>query len=149
MAVSAKWYGQAGVGQWSATAARRVDWVTDTIKVTLHTSTYTPNQDTHVFASDLTNELTTAGGYTAGGVTLAGKTDTYDSATNESRLDANDVSWTGATFTARYAAIWKDTGTAATSPLIGWVDFGADQSPAGVTFSIVWDATGAVKAVAS
>ena len=145
MAVSAKQFGPHQLGLYSATADRRVDWLNDTIKVTLHTVTYVPNQDTHDFFDDATNELATAGGYTAGGVTLAGKTLTYDAASNEVRLDANDVSWTNATFTARYAVIWKDTaGAASTDPLIGYVDFGADQSPAGITFTIAWDATSGV-----
>src|SRR3954452_21956801 len=100
-------YGNHLLGQYSATAARRVDWVTDTIKCTLHTATYAPNQDTHTFASDLTNELATGGGYTAGGVTLASKTTAYDSATNQTRLDAADVSWAGMSNTFRYAVVWK------------------------------------------
>ncbi len=49
-----------------------IDWDSDVIKCTLHTSTYSPNYGTHVFQSDLTNELATAGGYTAGGATLTG-----------------------------------------------------------------------------
>jgi hypothetical protein len=71
------------------------------------------------------------------------KTTTYDSATNETRLDANDVSWTSATFTARYAVIWSNTAGASstTDPVLGYIDFGADQSPAGVTFSISFDAS--------
>jgi|SRR3954466_6729611 hypothetical protein len=136
-------YGNHLLGQYSATAARRVDWVTDTIKCTLHTATYAPNQDTHTFASDLTNELATGGGYTAGGVTLASKTTAYDSATNQTRLDAADVSWAGMSNTFRYAVVWKDTGTAATSPLIGFVDLGA-TTITGTTFSIQWDPTGVV-----
>jgi hypothetical protein len=136
-------YGNHLLGQYSATAARRVDWVTDTIKCTLHTATYAPNQDTHTFASDLTNELATGGGYTVGGVTLASKTTAYDSATNQTRLDAADVSWAGMSNTFRYAVVWKDTGTAATSPLIGFVDLGA-TTITGTTFSIQWDPTGVV-----
>jgi hypothetical protein len=136
-------YGNHLLGQYSATAARRVDWVTDTIKCTLHTATYAPNQDTHTFASDLTNELATGGGYTAGGVTLASKTTAYDSATNQTRLDAADVSWAGMSNTFRYAVVWKDTGTAATSPLIGYVDLGA-TTITGTTFTIQWDPTGVV-----
>jgi hypothetical protein len=136
-------YGNHLLGQYSATAARRVDWVTDTIKCTLHTATYAPNQDTHTFASDLTNELATGGGYTAGGVTLASKTTAYDSATNQTRLDAADVSWAGMSNTFRYAVVWKDTGTAATSPLIGFVDLGA-TTITGTTFSIQWDPLGVV-----
>lgn len=42
----------------------------DTFKCTLHTATYAPSYLTHAYQSDLTNELTTAGGYTAGGATL-------------------------------------------------------------------------------
>lgn len=150
MAVTSKWYGLAGRDQWGATAADRVDWVTDTIKVSLHTVTYVPNQDTDQYFTAATNELATAGGYTAGGVTLAGKTLTYDGPTNTVRLKANNVTWTAATFTARIAPIRKDTGAAATSHLMGYVDFGADQSPSGVDFSINWDATdGVLRAVAA
>jgi len=140
-AVTAFWYGLAIRDQWGATAADRVDWVTDTIKVTLHTSTYTPNQDTDDYFNDATNELTTAGGYTAGGVTLTSKTLTYDGPTNTVRLKAADVTWTGASFTARRAVIRKDTGTASTSHVMGYIDFGADQSPSGVDFTVKGDAT--------
>ena len=138
------WYGQAGLGMVSATAARRFDWVTDTIKVGLTTSTYVPNQDTHVFYSDITNELATATGYTAGGVTLGTKSTTYDSASNTNRLIAANASWTfSASKTMRIAFIYKDTGVAATSPLLGYVDFVSDQTSSG-TFTIQWDATDGV-----
>lgn len=138
------WYGQAGLGLVSTTAARRVDWVTDTIKVTLHTSAYVPNQDTHVFASDLTNEVANGNGYTTGGVTLGTKSTVYDSASNTNRLIAANASWTfTASKTARIAAIWKDTGAAATSPLLGYVDFVSDQTSSGV-FTVQWDGTDGV-----
>lgn len=148
MAVTAFWYGPAIEGQYGTTAARRVDWVTDTIKVALTTSTYTPNQDTHDFFNDITNEVAGAG-YTAGGVTLGSKTVVYSGASNKLVLDAADAAWTTATFTARYAIVYKDTGSAATSPLMGYVDFGGDQTVTGATFTIVWDVDGVLKAVAS
>lgn len=149
-AVTAFWYGLTARDQWGATAAQRIDWVTDTIKITLHTVTYVPAQDTDDFFNDATNELATAGGYTAGGATLAGKTLTYDGPTNTVRLKANDVTWTAATFTARRAVIRKDTGTNTTSPLMGWIDFGADQSPSGIDFVVKGDATdGFLRAVVS
>jgi hypothetical protein len=47
------------------------DLDSDAFKCTLHTSSYTPLVS-HSYQSDLTNELGTAGGYTAGGATLAG-----------------------------------------------------------------------------
>ena len=133
-------YGQTFTGQYSATAARRVDWVTDTIKITLHTSSYTPNRDTHVFFSDATNELTTGGGYTAGGQALGTKSVSYDATTHQTRLIAADPSWTSATFACRYALVWKDTGTSTTSPLIGYIDLGA-QSITGGTFTVDLDQT--------
>lgn len=145
---TANWYGQSPLGQYSSTAARRVDWPTDTIKVTLHTATYTPNQDTHVFASDLTNELSTGSGYTAGGVTLATKSTSYDSTTNEARLIAGNAAWTNLTATFRYAVIWKDTGTAGTSPLLGYVDLGA-TTISGTNFTLTPDATGWLKITAA
>lgn len=141
---TAKWYGEGALGLTHATAARRFDWVNDTIKVTLHTSTYVPDQDAHNFADDLTNEVANGNGYTTGGVSLGSKALTYDGASNTVRMDAADAAWTfTASKTARIAVIWKDTGTAATSPLIGYVDFVTDQTTSG-NFTIQWDATDGV-----
>jgi len=146
MAVTAKWYGLNVKDQWGATP---VNWASDTIKVSLHTSTYVPNQDTDEFFTAATNELAAAGGYTAGGVTLGSKTLTYDSASNESRLGAANASWASATFTCRIGCIYKSTGTSATSPVMGYVDMGADQSVSSGTFTIQWDATGVLKGTAA
>jgi hypothetical protein len=149
MAVTAAWYGNALLGQFSTTAARRVDWATDTIKTSLHTSSYTPNQDTDDFFNDATNEITGTG-YTAGGVTLGGKTTAYDSASNEARLDANDAQWTSASFTARIAVTYSDTaGANTTDPVMGYVNFGGDETVASGTFTIQWDATGVLKITAA
>lgn len=129
-----------------------VDWAADTIKVSLHSSAYTPNQDTDEFFTAATSELPTANGYTAGGATLGTKSRTTDAASNEVRYDAADVAWTpaaGETLTARYAVVRKDTGVAGTSPLLGYVDFGADVSATGAAFTLQWDATGVLKAVLS
>lgn len=64
---------------------KQVDWDSDALVWTLHTSSYTPNLDTHAFVSDLTNELATGGGYTAGtasggGLAIASPTMTYTAA---------------------------------------------------------------------
>jgi hypothetical protein len=96
----------------------------------------------------VTNEIVGAG-YTAGGVALGTKSVSYDSATNETRLIAANSQWTAASFTARIAVVYKDTGVAATSPLLGWVDFGADETIASGTFTIQWDATGVLKLAAA
>jgi hypothetical protein len=128
--------------------ATSTSWTTDTIKVMLCSASYTPNQDTHEFKSSVTNELPTANGYTLRGATLATKTATSDAATNETRLGSAPVVWTagsGQTLTARYAVVYKDTGTDGTSPLLGWVDFEADVSATNDTFTITPDATGWLK----
>lgn len=122
-----------------------IAWVSATIKTSLHTVTYVPNQDTNHFFSDTSNEVTGTG-YTAGGTTLTTTGgSSYDTATDQIRLDGTDASWASSTITARRAVVWNDTaGASTTDPVIGWVDFGADVSTTNGTFSIVWDATGIV-----
>jgi hypothetical protein len=122
-------------------ANKEIDWDSDTIKVALTTSSYTPNQDTHDYFDDITNQVSGAG-YTSGGATLASKTVTYTSGTNTQAFDAADVTWTSSTITARYAVIYDSTGVSSTSALIGYVDFGADVTSSGGDFTIQWNASG-------
>lgn len=201
--MSFHWYRQASAKAFAGT----INWASDTIKATLHTATYTPNQDTHVFVSDLTNELSTGGGYTSGGVTLASCTATYTAAnswgtaaatTTAYALDfivrpssgngwlyrcavagtsggsaptwptvlgttvtdgtvtweavgagilafsATSPSWASATFgPCRYMVISDRTpATAGTQPLIGYEDFGSNQTGGGGTFSYTFNTQG-------
>lgn len=138
MAVTAKFYGLV----FNSAFNKEIDFNSDTIKCALATSTYTPNQDTHQYFSSITNEVVGTG-YTAGGATIATPTFSYTAATNVFAIDGGDVSWTTSTITARYAIVYDDTpATAATKPLIAYVDFGADVSSSAGTFSITWDAAG-------
>ena len=122
---------------------KEVDFDSDTIKVALVTSSYTPNQDTHDYWDDVATNEVSGTGYTAGGETLASKTVTYTSGTNVTKFDAADVSWASSTITARYAVVYDASpATNAAKPLIGYVDFGSDQSSSSGTFSIVWDSAG-------
>lgn len=145
MPVSAKWYGKSLQNQYAGTA---VNWTADTIKVALTTSTYTPNQDTHDYYDDITNEVANGNGYTTGGTALAGKSINYDTATNAIQLRGGTAQWTGS-FTARYAVIYKDTGNGATSPLMGYVDFGGDETISSATLSVVFDQTEGVLKIAA
>lgn len=121
---------------------KKVDVTTDTIKVMLCTSAYTPDQDTHQYKSSVTNEVSGTG-YTATGMALATVTLTYNATTNTIKLDADDVSWTGATLTARHAVIYDSTpGSDATRPLIGYVTFDADISSTAAPFQLIWDSSG-------
>jgi hypothetical protein len=125
---------------------KEIDWDTDTIKVALLTNSYTPDQDAHNYLDDVIANEVSGTGYTAGGNTLANKTNTYNSATNVIVLDADDTTWSSSTITARYAVIYDASpSTNATRPLIGYVDFGSDQSSSNGNFTITWDATGIVR----
>lgn len=123
-----------------------IDLSTDTIKVMLLTSSYTPNIDTHLFIDDVSANQITGTGYTAGGATIANPTVTQDNTDNEGVFDGDDVTWSDSTLTARYAVIYKDTGTPSTSPVIAYIDFGSDKSSAGGEFTVSWDAEGIINA---
>lgn len=118
-------------------------WASDTIKTALHTA-YTADPDTHDFFNDVSASEITGTGYTAGGATLGTKTSTYDTTSDQTRLDAADTTWTTSTLSATDAVIYKSTGTASTSPIYGSVDFGATVSTTAGTFQITWDSTGIV-----
>lgn len=120
-----------------------VDYDTDTIKVALLTSAYTPDQDNHQTWEQVKGNEVTGTGYVAGGATLSGKTITYDAGNNVTVLDAEDVTWANSTITARYAVIYDDAGAADNEKvLLGYVDFGVDQASTNGNFTITWDASG-------
>lgn len=120
-----------------------VSWTGDTIKIALVTSAYTPDIDAHDFFNDVTNEVSGTG-YTAGGATLASKTKTQDNATDRIVFDAADPTWASSTITARGAVVYKDTGNAATSPLLAYIDFGTNISSTGAAFTITFSADGVI-----
>lgn len=117
---------------------------TDTLKLSLHTASYTPDADADEFFDDLDNEVSSSGTYTAGiagGYTLTATLSTDDT-DDEGVFDATDVSITGASITARYAVIRKDTGVASTSPLICCIDLGSNITSTAATFTITFAAEG-------
>jgi hypothetical protein len=138
VAVSAKFFGKFFV----SLCNKEIDLDTDTIKLMLCSSTYSPNQDTHQYKSDVSNEITGTG-YTAGGATVGSVTVSYNTGTNVLSFDANDVTWGAASVTARYAVLYDASpGSDATRPLIGWIDFGGDVTSTGADFTIAWNASG-------
>lgn len=115
----------------------------DTIKVALVTSGYTPDIDAHDYFDDITNEVTGTG-YTAGGETLASKTLTQDNTDDEGVFDAGDTTWSSSSMTAYGAVIYKSTGTAATSPLIAYIDFTENKTSQLGDFQITWATEGII-----
>jgi hypothetical protein len=119
-----------------------IDLVNDTIKFALVTSAYTPDQDLHTDFDDITNELPTANGYTANGATIANPANTQDNTDNEGVYDGDNVTWTGASFTARGAVLYKYTGTPSTSSLIMYIDFTEDKTPDAGDFVVDFNVEG-------
>lgn len=138
-AVTGLLYGIPVKNQYDGTAVN--DWDTDTQKAALLTG-YSVNQDTHDFFDDVSAAEITGTGYTAGGATLASKTATYDTATDQIRLDAADTSWATSTLSATDCVVYKSTGTASTSPLLAAIDFGATVTTTAGTFAVTWDSLG-------
>lgn len=124
-----------------------IDLDTDTFKVTLHSSSYTPSASSHTVLADATNELSTANGYTNGGATLGSVTWTRSGAVVT--FDAADTTWTasGGSIAARHAVISKSgTANAIVNPLVAYILL--DTTPADVTattgntFTLQWNASG-------
>lgn len=65
--------------------------------------------------------------YTAGGLTLAGVTYTYDAVTGLFKIDATDLTPAGLSVVCRFAVVYYDTGTPATSPLLTCTDITDDS----------------------
>lgn len=127
-----------------AMANKEIDLGSDTLKVMLCTSSYTPNQDTHNYKDDITNEVTGTG-YTAGGATIGSVTVSYSGGTNTLTFDAADTTWANSTITARYAIIYDDTpATAATKPLIAYIDLDSDRTSTASEFKLTWNASGII-----
>jgi hypothetical protein len=107
---------------------------TDTLKMALYTAFSDIGQLTTVYTT--TNEVTGTG-YTAGGVVMTGVTiNTQTSGSDEGTVyvDFADVSWPGASFTARGALIYNVTRSNKT---VAVLDFGADKIFSSVSNTVV------------
>lgn len=108
-----------------------IDWVTDTIKVMLVKNTYPQNLATDEFLDDVeAYRLNTD-------QTLSGKSITTGV------FDAADPTWTAVTAgdTSEGVVIYKDTGSAATSPLLIYIDSitGFPLATNGGDITAAWD----------
>lgn len=142
MAVTSKMYAKG----FESVFNKEIDLDTDSVKVMLATSGYTPNQASHKYKSSVTNEVSGTG-YTAGGATLTSKTAGASSLTFT--FDAADITWSSSTITARYAIFYVDTGTASTSPLLCYWDFGQDEISSSGNFTLTLSSSGIFTVTAS
>lgn len=132
--------------------AGQMDYLSDTLRMTLHTNTYAPNIDTDEAFATATNELSTASGYTANGIAIGTKTVSYNATGNVTTFDMDDttVTWTasGGTLTFQYAVLHDDTVSTGppVKPLIGYIDCGAQAITTGNTFLITTGANGLFQA---
>jgi len=111
------------------------DLVADTIKIALFTSSASLGAGTTAYSTS--NEVS-GSGYSAGGVALTSKTVSTTGTT--AFFDADDPTWTSASFTARGALIYNNS---ASDKAIAVLDFGGDFTVSSGTFKIVFPAAGA------
>ena len=97
---------------------------------------YTPSQDIEQYVSDISTFETSGSGYVR--KELTGLMSAYDTINHRIVLDADDVTWQLANFTANGAIIYiKDTSDA-TSRLVSFVDFNIAKSSSNTNFVIKW-----------
>tara|TARA_Y100000114_G_scaffold125166_1_gene121141 strand:+ start:2609 stop:3025 length:417 start_codon:yes stop_codon:yes gene_type:complete len=111
------------------------DLVADTLKIALYTSSANLGAGTTAYSTS--NEISGTG-YTAGGVTLTNKAVSTTGTT--AHFDADDPTWTSASFTANGALIYNSTNS---DKAIAVLAFGGDFTVASGTFRIVFPAAGA------
>ena len=112
------------------------DLVADTLKIALYTSSASLGATTTAYSA--TNEVANGNGYATGGVTLANKAVSTSGTT--AYFDADDPTWTSASFTANGALIYNSTNG---DKAIAVLAFGGDFTVSSGTFRIVFPAAGA------
>ena len=107
----------------------------DKFKLALYTSSATLNSATTSFTT--TAEVPNSGTYASGGGALVQPNPSTSVASGVAIVDFNDLSFTGATITARGALIYN---TSATNKAVAVLDFTADKVSTDGTFTIIFPA---------
>ena len=111
------------------------DLVADTLKIALYTSSASLDASTTAFTTS--NEISGTG-YSSGGVELTSRIVSTSGTT--AFFDADDPTWTSASFTARGALIYNSSNS---NKAIAVLNFGGDFTVSSGTFRIVFPAAGA------
>jgi hypothetical protein len=107
----------------------------DKFKLALYSSSATLNSATTSFTT--TSEVGNSGTYASGGGALVQPNPSTSIASGVAIVDFNDLSFTGATITARGALIYN---TSATNKAVAVLDFTADKISTDGTFTIIFPA---------
>jgi preprotein translocase subunit YajC len=111
---------------------------TGTLKGAFMATSYTQNQETQSFWSDISASI--ASGTTVR--TISGAAVNIDTTNNRVEIDFNDPSETPVTATTNQFVLYMDTGVAATSPLIACGALSTTLSPVGGTLTLTVNAEG-------
>jgi hypothetical protein len=116
-----------------------VNLFTSTVKVMLVSGAYTFSQN-HTKTGDITAEITSAG-YTKGGAAISSLSVGIDTINNRVYVSGQPVVFSGLTCSTNYGILYISGATAATSYLIGQIDYGA-QTLTASNFTINWNSSG-------
>jgi len=113
----------------------------NTFKLALYTSSATINENTTVYSA--TNEVASAGNYTAGGNTLSVSVTPTNSG-NVAFISFSNTSWANATITAAGALIYNNTNANAAVCVLS---FGGDKTSTNGTFAVNFPTADASNAI--
>jgi len=120
-----------------AVGLKKHDLNADTIKAVFVLDAPTNTEDLY---ADISGELSTEFGYTAGGEDIQ---NLYSEGAAGGEMTATDIVWTAAGGDIgpfRYVVLYNDT--AASDELVGWYDYGSNYTiPNGKTFTLDFGAT--------
>ena len=145
MAVTANMYPMLLTTTWN----KEANINSDTVKCALSNTAYTYAATHKYFDQSPFNaawtELSTANGYTAGGVTIGSTATTSGQTTT---WTAANAVWTSTGTLSALSAVVYDSTPASNKPLISWVGFGGTVTAAsGATLTIAWNAGGIISVV--
>jgi hypothetical protein len=123
-------------GTLGTTSGTAIDWADDNIKSALmrNSAANPTSTDTSQYLSSFATRAQDSGN-------LASKT------TTDGTADAADVTFTAVTSGAAidWVLVYKDTGSAATSPVIARLDLSSSVTPNGGDITVQWSASGLFK----
>lgn len=115
---------------------KKIDWLSDALKFMLTPAAHTPDQDLDPsnlgpYQTSITGSEVSGTGYTSGGITVTGKTESYVAASNAIKWVIDDIVFTTVTIAdVRNGHLYDSTpGSAATNPLILYVPLDATLAP--------------------